>query len=173
MLPLVLIVPLLTRNAEDTNGEIPSSTRWGAGMKTNKHQTLLLVKNKQGVHSRDLVQHFCYSPGTARSYLSYLGRQGLLERVGATHVLTEKGHNRLHFLDVSGCADLACPLCQGKRGFLTCPSCGHQMVKRTTRILKKKDFFFVLRHPGVYCNWCLKLIFNEAQAQLLGISAEE
>ena len=32
-------------------------------MKTNKHQTLLLVKKQQAVHARDLVQHFAYSPG--------------------------------------------------------------------------------------------------------------
>jgi hypothetical protein len=142
-------------------------------MKTNKHQTLLLTRNQRAVHSKDLVRHFQYSPGTARSYLSYLGRQGLLERAGACYVLTEKGHNRLHFFDVSGCADLACPFCQGKQGYLTCPSCGYQTTKRTTRILKKKDFYFCARHPGVYCGRCWKLIFNEAQARLLGIREEE
>jgi hypothetical protein len=93
-------------------------------MKTNKHQTLPLVRNQRAVHSRDLVQHFRYSPGTARSYLSYLGRQGLLERIGASYGLTEKGQDRLHFFDVSSCADAACPLCQGKNGYLTCPSFG-------------------------------------------------
>jgi DeoR/GlpR family transcriptional regulator of sugar metabolism len=142
-------------------------------MKTNKHQTLLLVRNQRAVHSRDLVRHFGYSPGTARSYLSYLGRQGLLERMGANYGLTEKGQDRLHFFDVSGCADAACPLCQGKKGYLTCPSCGYQMAKRTARILKEKNFFVVVRHPGVYCDRCWKLIFNEAQARLLGIRAEE
>jgi DeoR/GlpR family transcriptional regulator of sugar metabolism len=142
-------------------------------MKTNKHQTLLLVSNQRVVHSRDLVQHFGYSPGTARSYLSYLGRQGLLERMGASYGLTQKGQDRLHFFDVSGCADAACPLCQKKKGYLTCHSCGYQMAKRTARILKEKDFFFVVRHPGVYCDGCFKLIFNEAHARLLGIPAEE
>jgi DeoR/GlpR family transcriptional regulator of sugar metabolism len=142
-------------------------------MKTNKHQTLLLVRNQRAVHSRDVVRHFAYSPGTARSYLSYLGRQGLLERMGASYGLTEKGQDRLHFFDVSGCADASCPLCQGKKAYLTCPSCGYQVAKRTARILKKKDFLFVVRHPGVYCDGCLKLIFNEAQAHLLGIRAEE
>jgi predicted methyltransferase len=142
-------------------------------MKTNKHQTLLLVRKRTAVHSRDLVRHFDYSPGTARSYLSYLGRQGLLERMGASYGLTQKGQERLHFFDVSGCADVACPLCQGKDGYLTCPSCGHQMAKRTARIVKEKDFFFVVRHPGVYCGQCGGLIFNEAQARLLGIPLEE
>jgi hypothetical protein len=47
------------------------------------------------------------------------------------------------------------------------------MVKRTARILKERDFFFVVRHAGVYCDQCWKLIFNEAQARLLGIPAEE
>jgi hypothetical protein len=96
-----------------------------------------------------------------------------LEKLGANYVLTEKGQDRLHFFDISGCADIGCPLCQGKKGCLTCPRCGNQMSKRTARILKEKDFFFLVRHPGVYCNFCLKLIFNEAQARLLGIRAEE
>ena len=64
-----------------------------AEMKTNKHQTLLLVKKQQAAHARDLVQHFAYAPGTARSYLSHLGRQGLLEHIGANYGLTEKGRN--------------------------------------------------------------------------------
>jgi hypothetical protein len=36
-------------------------------MRTNKHQTLLLVKKQKGVHSRDIVRHFGYFSGTARS----------------------------------------------------------------------------------------------------------
>ncbi len=142
-------------------------------MKTNKHQTLLLVKEQLGVHSRDLVQHFAYSPGTARSYLSYLGRQGLLERTGAGYGLTEKGQNRLNYFDVFGCADSACPPCQGKTGYLTCPSCEHRIPKRKARILKEADYLFVVRHAGVYCEECMKLIFNETQARLLGIREEE
>ena len=60
-------------------------------MKTNKHQTLLLAKKQRGVHSRDIVKHFGYSPGTARSYLSYLGRQSLLERPEQTTGLQREG----------------------------------------------------------------------------------
>jgi hypothetical protein len=142
-------------------------------MKTNKHQTLLLVGRQKAVQSRDVVEHFGYSPGTARSYLSYLGRQGLLERIGAGHVLTQKGQNRLHYFNVAGCADPACPLCQGKAGYLTCPGCGHQMPKQEAKILKEWDFLLGVRHPGVYCPQCLKLIFSEAQARLLGIREEE
>jgi hypothetical protein len=92
--------------------------------------------------------------------------------MGANYSLTEKGQDRLWFFDVSGCSDVACPLCQGKSGYLTCPSCGRQMAKRAARILKEKDFFFVVRHPGVYCDLCLKLIFSEHQARLLGIPEE-
>lgn len=142
-------------------------------MKTNKHQTLLLVRKQRGVRAFDLVQHFAYSPGTARSYLSYLGRQGLLERIGASYGLTDKGRDCLHYFEVFGCADPPCPLCQGKAGYLTCPSCGHRMSKRESKILKKRDFFFAVRHPGVYCDLCFDLIFNETQARLLGISTEE
>ena len=142
-------------------------------MKTNKHQTLLLVQNERAVHARDLVRHFDYSPGTARSYLSHLGRQGLLERMGSGYGLTEKGQDRLHFFDVSGCKDAACPLCEGKDGYLTCSRCGHQVTKRAARIRKEKDLLFVVRHAGVYCDHCWGLIFNEPQARLLGIRMEE
>ncbi len=141
-------------------------------MKTNKHQTLLLVRKKGGVHSRDVVQHFGYSPGTARSYLSYLGRQSLVGRMGAGYVLTERGQDRLQYFEVAGCADPACPLCQGKAGYLTCPNCGYEMPKQKAKILKERNFFVVVRHAGVYCPWCLKLIFSEAQARLLGIREE-
>jgi hypothetical protein len=142
-------------------------------MKTNKHQTLLLVSRQRGVHSRDIVKHFGYSPGTARSYLSHLGRQGLLERTAAHYGLTAKGQNRLEYFEVSGCPDVSCPLCKGKSGYLTCPSCGYQMPRRNARIRKEKDYFLAVRHSGVYCPGCLKLMFSEAQARLLEIREEE
>jgi hypothetical protein len=41
------------------------------------------------------------------------------------------------------------------------------MLKQGAKILKERDFFFVVRHTGVYCHRCLKLIFSEAQARLL------
>jgi hypothetical protein len=142
-------------------------------MKTNKHQTLLLVKKQKGVHSRDIVTHFGYSSGTARSYLSHLARQGLLEHTGSSYGLTEKGHDRLQYFEVTGCPDVGCPLCKGKAGYLSCPSCGYQVPKREARIRKEKDFFLAVRHTGVYCPRCWKLMFSEAQAQLLGIRGEE
>ncbi len=142
-------------------------------MKTNKHQTLMLVNRQKGVHSRDIVRHFGYSSGTARSYLSHLGRQGLLERMGANYGLTKKGEARLQYFEVTGCPDIACPLCKGKTGYLTCPSCGYQMPKQEARIRKEKDYFLAVRHRGVYCSRCLKLMFNETQARLLGIREEE
>jgi predicted methyltransferase len=145
----------------------------GRPMKTNKHQTLLLVRRRQAVHSRDLMDNFRYSPGTARSYLSYLAKQNLLERSGAGYQLTEKGEERLHYFEVVGCADIECPLCQGKIGYLTCPHCKHQMRKDKVKIRKEKDYWFAVRHPGVYCDSCLKLIFNEPQARLLGIRMED
>lgn len=142
-------------------------------MKTNKHQTLLLVSRQKGVRSRDVVEHFGYAPGTARSYLSYLSRQDLLERIGAGYVLTERGRDRLHHFEVAGCADPACPLCQEKPGHLTCPRCGYQIPKQKARILRERNFFdMIVRHPGVYCSQCWKLIFSETQARLLGIREE-
>ena len=79
-------------------------------MKTNKHQTLLLVKKQRGVHSRDIVKHFGYSPGTARFYLSYLGRQSLLERTGARYGLTARGEDRLHYFRSHGMPRVCCDL---------------------------------------------------------------
>jgi hypothetical protein len=65
-------------------------------MKTNKHQTLLLVKARRST-GEGSGACFGYSAPTARSYLSHLKRQDLLERLSAGHVLTEKGRNRLNF----------------------------------------------------------------------------
>ena len=88
-------------------------------MKTNKHETLMLVHTKGGIQTKDVVQQFGYSPGTARSYLSYLKRQDLLARTGQGHVLTERGEARLHYFDVAGCGHPACPLCDKKAGYFT------------------------------------------------------
>ena len=141
-------------------------------MKTNKHQTLLLVKAKQAVRAKDLVQAFGYSAPTARSYLSHLKRQELLERINAGHALTQKGQTRLQFFDVSGCTDPACPLCQRKTGSLTCPRCAYQRPYEHARILPKQDFLVAVRHAGVYCPWCWKSLLSETQAQLMGIPKE-
>ena len=145
----------------------------GAEMKTNKHRTLLLVQKQKSVHSRDIVTHFGYSPGTARSYLSHLGRQGLLERMGASYGLTQRGRDRLHYFEVTGCPDITCPLCEGKTGYLTCPWCGHRMPRQEAKILRELNYVFVVRHTGVYCPSCLRLIFSEPQARLLGIREEK
>ena len=141
-------------------------------MKTNKHQTLLLVKAKQAVRAKDLVHAFGYSAPTARSYLSHLKRQELLERFSAGHVLTEKGQTRLQFFEMSGCADAACPFCQRKTGSLTCPRCDYQISHTHARILPTQDFLVVVRHAGVYCPRCWKSLLNEAQAHLMGIPKE-
>ena len=141
-------------------------------MKTNKHHTLRLVQQQGTVRARDLVQQFEYSPATARSYLSYLSRQDLLARASAGHTLTIKGVERLRHFDVAGCSHLDCPLCEGKTGSYTCPRCGAQMSAKEARILPEQDFLLVVRHAGVYCPWCLKLIFPESQALLLGIPKE-
>jgi hypothetical protein len=141
-------------------------------MKTNKHLTLLLVKTKQTVRAKDLVQAFGYSAPTARSYLSHLKRQDLLERIILGHVLTEKGRTRLQFFDVSGCTDPACPLCQRKKGFIACPRCTYQMANTHARILPEQDFLVIVRHAGVYCPRCWKPLLSEVQAQLMGIPKE-
>jgi hypothetical protein len=142
-------------------------------MKTNKHQTLLLVEKKGGVRPHDIVKQFDYSGGTARSYLSYLARQGLLERTTTGYILTEKGKDRLQFFEVTGCGNPDCPLCESKKaGFFTCSRCEYQLPKAKARILPEWDFLLGVRHAGVYCPVCQKLIFTEAQAELIGIQRE-
>jgi hypothetical protein len=141
-------------------------------MKTNKHQTLLLVKVKGGVQARDVVHAFKYTPGTARSYLAYLGRQDLLQRTEAGHTLTTKGEDRLQFFEVAGCADAACPRCQGKTGFYTCPLCGEQLPKKQARLKPTWDTVFFKRAAGVYCQVCQGRMFTEEQARLAGIQLE-
>ena len=141
-------------------------------MKTNKHHTLRLVQKQGMVRARDLVQQFAYSSATARSYLSYLSRQDLLARARAGHTLTAKGTARLQYFDVVGCPHPDCLLCKSKTGLLTCPRCGAEVAKQDARILPERNFLVVVRHAGVYCPWCLKLIFSESQALLLGISKE-
>jgi len=142
-------------------------------MKTNKHKTLLLARKLRSIHSRDLVRRFDYSPGTARSYLSHLGRQGLLERVNGHYNLTKKGRERVRYFDIFGCTHRACPLCQGKMGFLTCPKCENRVLKQKATVRKRRDLFFLRRHAGVYCNKCSAMILDEAQARQLGIATEE
>jgi hypothetical protein len=142
-------------------------------MKTNKHKTLLLARRTQPLHSRHLTSHFAYAPGTARSYLSHLARQGLLERMTGGYRLTKKGHDRISYFDIFGCGRPGCPYCTGKSGYLTCPKCGKRMSKQKARISKEKDYFLVRRHAGVYCDRCSALILDDVQARQVGIAREE
>jgi len=141
-------------------------------MKTNKHYTLRLVQKQGRLRAQDLVDQFGYSPATARSYPSYLKGQDLLERSTTGHTLTIKGTTRLQHFDVAGCPHPDCPLCKSKAGSFTCQLCGYQMPAKEARILPERDFLVVVRHAGVYCPWCMKLIFSESQALLLGIPKE-
>ena len=141
-------------------------------MKTNTHHTVRLVQKQGTVRARNLVQQCAYSPATARSYLSYLTRQDLVARASARYVLTTTGGERLRYVDVAGCPIPDCPVCEGRTGVYTCPRCGAQVAKQDARIVPERDFLVVVRHAGVYCPWCLKLIFPESHALLLGISKE-
>jgi predicted methyltransferase len=142
-------------------------------MKTNKHKTLLLARKTQPLHARHLVLHFDYAPGTVRSYLSHLGRQGLLEQMPEGYRLTKKGHDRIRYFDIFGCGRPGCPWCKGKSGYLSCPECGNRISKQKARISKERDYFLVRRHAGVYCDRCSALILDDAQARQLGIAKEE
>jgi hypothetical protein len=144
-----------------------------AEMKTNKHKTLLLAKGQGTITWRDLMRRYEYSAGTARSYLSHLGRQGLLERANGTYALTEKGHSRIRYFAIFGCRRSGCPHCLGKLGHLTCPNCEYRIPRQQARIRKQKDYLLVLRPAGVYCEQCSAMILDEAQAKRMGIRAEE
>ncbi len=143
-------------------------------MKTNKHQTLLLVRNNKAIRAHDIVTHFDYSSGTARSYLSYLARHGLLEWTVTGYVLTEKGNDRLEYFEASGCGSFDCPLCIEKKiHHYICPHCKYELPKKEARILPEKDFLLIKRRAGVFCPDCEALIFDEKQALLLGIRKEK
>jgi hypothetical protein len=142
-------------------------------MKTNKHQTLALIKEKGSVEAKDIVEAFSYSAATARSYLCHLGHQELLERTAWGHSLTDKGLNRLMFFDVEGCGDPECPRCQGKKGFYTCQSCGWKIDKSKARIKKAWDTILIKRDAGVYCGVCQNQMFTERQALTVGIRRED
>ncbi len=141
-------------------------------MKTNKHQTLLFIQRKGGVKARDIAEQFGYTPATARSYLSYLARQDLLERRGAGYVLTEKGQEGLKHFEVMGCERPDCPLCQGKAGYLTCPRCGYQLPQKKARFRPEQNFLLVSRPAGVHCSICQSLILTEEQARLIRVKEE-
>lgn len=143
-------------------------------MKTNKHQTLLFIHKNGVVRAHDLVRQFDYSSGTARSYLSYLMRQNLLERTFHGHVLTDHGKRRLQFFEAMGCSHPGCLLCGAKKSeHFTCPSCRWQLSKRKARIGFTWSPPFYRWENGVYCPnpfiLCYERIFTEKQARLIGI----
>ena len=143
-----------------------------AEMKTNKHRTLLLAKSQGTITSDDLIRKYKYSPGTARSYLSHLGRQGLLERANGKYALTEKSHSRIRYFAIFGCRRPGCPLCLGKLEHLTCPNCEYRIPRKQAKIWKHKDYLLMVRPAGVYCGYCSKMILGEAQAKRLEIPWE-
>jgi hypothetical protein len=138
-------------------------------MKTNKHKTLLLVKEKGTVRAKDVVEQFDYSSGTARSYLSHLGRQDLIVRSVKGYCLTTKGHDRLRFFEASGCGNPDCPLCERKSGFITCPRCGWRQARDKVRLRPLWDTPFFRRQAGVYCMLCQSQILTAVDAQRIGL----
>lgn len=138
-------------------------------MKTNKHKTLLLVKRKGTVRAKDVVEQFDYSSGTARSYLSHLGRQDLVVRSVEGYSLTSKGHDRLRYFEVSGCGNPDCSHCERKSGFITCPTCGWQQARDKVCLRPLWNTPFFRRQAGVYCTLCQNQILAAVDAQMIGL----
>jgi len=144
-------------------------------MKTNKHLTLLFIQKKVSVRNKDIVYKFDYTPGTARSYLSRLSRQGLLVRTGMGYIVSAKGQNRLNYFEASGCGNFDCPNCQTKTpGYITCPKCKYQLSLKEAKIRPKEDFLsFTIADAGVYCHECDELVLTESKAISMGIPRED
>jgi hypothetical protein len=142
------------------------------GNKTNKHQTLVLAQKQGSIRANDLVQAFTYSPATARSYLSYLGRHDLLVRGNSGYMLSEKGKERLEFFKTNGCGNYPCPVCQANSRSFICPLCGYELDREMARCLPERDFWIVLRPAGVLCPRCLSLVLTATQAKLVGVTEE-
>jgi len=117
------------------------------------------------------VRAFSYTPGTARSYLSYLGRQGVLVRTAPGYTLTERGQARLEFFAVADCDQVECQLCEGKAGYVTCPLCGFRLRRSDARLRPRRNFVLVSRPAGIHCPRCLSVILTEDRARLFGITA--
>ncbi len=142
-------------------------------MKTNKHQTLLFIQDKGSALSRDIVSQFAYSSATARSYLSRLGRQGLLEKQGPAYILSQKGEGRLKHFEVMGCDGTGCPLCQMKAGGFTCPRCSYKLPQKKSRIRPEVDFLLLKRPAGVHCPICQSQILTVEQARLVKVREDK
>jgi len=142
-------------------------------MKTNKHQTLRLLHKNHGLQAREVARHFEYSRATARSYLSHLARQGLLQRWSSGYVLTEKGQERLAHYEVMGCDHPDCPRCHGKAGYLTCHRCRYRLPRHTARLRPARNFLVLWWPGGVRCPKCLSQILTEQQARLMGVKEEQ
>jgi hypothetical protein len=111
-------------------------------MKTNKHQTLLLIQHARAVRAKHIVEAFDYTPGTARSYLANLGRQDLLHRTEGGYTLSPKGVDRLQFFEVGGCGDYGCPRCRGKEGSYSCPVCRRRVRRDSVRLKRSWQTLF-------------------------------
>jgi predicted transcriptional regulator len=140
-------------------------------MKTNKHLTLKFIKKKESVRGGDIADQFDYSPDTARSYLSYLAKQDIIERGGSGYSITDKGTDRLNYFDVAGCKNFDCPICQNKKaGHITCPHCDYDIPIKNARIKPENTvLLFFTDEAGVYCPKCKELALSEKMALLMGI----
>ncbi len=79
-----------------------------AETKAPKGEFLKFIKERERITAYDLIDRFGYSYSYAYKRLNLLKKQGLVDDLGATPstyrgqwCLTEKGYNKLHFLERS------------------------------------------------------------------------
>ena len=118
------------------------------------------------VYAFNLMQRFDLSDSGARTYLLYIERQGLVERLcNRQYRLTREGLNRLEWFDKYGCTSDDCPECTNKfKGeAITCEYCNHLLLFENLRIEKKA--LLVRPKPGIYCPECGNYLMSVKMAE--------
>ena len=137
-------------------------------MPGNKHQALSQAIRQGELSTDDIVKNFGWDNATARSYLSKLGRQGLLDWGPYGWKPTEKGKNRLTFFDRLRCPREDCPLCKGREAGYKCRHCGHVLSEEDAGFTPRKkggipSLFRFSREGGVFCPRCRGRILTQSE----------
>jgi len=118
------------------------------------------------IYSFNLMQRFNLSDSGARTYLLYIERQGLVERLcNAQYRLTREGLNRLEWFEKYGCTSNDCRECKDKfKGeAITCDYCNNLSMFEDLRI--EKEGLLIRPKPGVYCSHCENYLMSVKMAE--------